>query len=128
MLQALQIRVTRLYVQRMQRFRRLQKLFSANLLLVNTGTCCGLYMLGDLCQQRLERKERIDWMRTGRMAVLGFCLGPVNHYWYRVLDGFLPRSTGRVVAQKVLLDQTVMAPLCCSLFYIGKVQIKFLAH
>ena len=125
MLQALQIRVTRLYVQRMQRLRHLQKLFSANLLLVNTGTCCGLYVVGDLCQQRLEGKQNINWMRTGRMAVLGFCIGPVNHHFYRVLDKFLPGSTGRVVAQKVLWDQAIMAPLCTSLFYIGKVQMEY---
>lgn len=121
MLQSLQVQATRLLARRMQQLRHWKRLFSANLLLVNTGTCCTLYAVGDLCQQRIERKEKFDWVRTGRMAVLGFCLGPVNHCWYRALDKFLPGNTSRIVAQKVLLDQLVMAPLCCSLFYIGEI-------
>ena len=120
MLQALQLQVVRLYARRMQQVRHWKRLFSANLLLVNTGTCCTLYVVGDLCQQRIERKEKVDWVRTARMAVLGFCLGPINHYWYLTLDKFLPGNAGRTVAQKVLCDQLMMAPLCCSVFYIGE--------
>ena len=94
--------------------------------MVNTGTCCVLYAVGDVCQQRIEGRERHDWVRTSRMAVLGFLLGPVNHGWYTVLDKFLPAATMSVVSKKVLLDQLLMAPFCSSFFYIGKLCIQFL--
>lgn len=99
---------------------------SRSLLMVNTGTSCLLYAVGDVCQQRIEGRERHDWVRTSRMAVLGFFLGPVNHAWYTVLDKFLPAATIGVVAKKVLLDQLLMAPFCSSFFYIGTSCIRFL--
>ena len=110
---------------RMQQLRHMKRVFSANLLLANTGTCCVLYTVGDLCQQKIEGREKVDWARTARMAILGFCLGPVNHYWYQSLDRFLPGTTIRLVAQKVLWDQTVMAPFCSSVFYIGEESCDF---
>ena len=54
------------------------------------------------------------------MAVLGFCIGPVNHYWYVMLDRFLPGTLSRTVAKKLLLDQLIMAPICCTTFYVGR--------
>lgn len=54
------------------------------------------------------------------MAILGFCLGPVNHYWYVALDRMLPGRTALTVGKKVMADQLVMAPVCSSVFYIGK--------
>ncbi len=95
-------------------------MLSKRLLLVNTGTCCALYTLGDLLQQRIEGCEKLDWRRTGRMATLGLCMGPLNHSWYFVLDKMVLGTGARVVAKKVLADQLVMAPVCCSVFYIGK--------
>ena len=88
--------------------------------MVNTGTSCVLYAVGDICRQRIEGHERHDWVRTSRMAVLGFLLGPVIHGWYAMLDKFLPGATFGVVAKKVFLDQLFMAPFCSSVFYIGE--------
>ncbi len=93
---------------------------SANLLLVNTGTCCTLYAVGDLIQQRMEGCQRNDWTRTARMAVLGCFMGPLNHYWYVALDRMILGRSLRVVGKKVVADQIVMAPICSSVFYIGK--------
>ena len=93
----------------------------SRLLLVNTGTCCALYALGDVVQQKLTCKEEpIDAARTFRMAVLGACMGPLNHYWYVLLDRLLPGVSARIVLKKVVLDQLAMAPLCCSVFYFGE--------
>ena len=77
-----------------------KRFLSKRLLLVNTGTCCTLYTVGDVIQQHI--------------------VGPLNHYWYLYLDRFLPGATGKIVLKKVLADQIVMAPICCSVFYIGK--------
>ena len=97
-----------------------KRFLSKRLLLVNTGTCCTLYTVGDVIQQHIEGRDNLDWARMGRMATLGFCMGPLNHYWYLYLDRFLPGATGKIVLKKVLADQIVMAPICCSVFYIGK--------
>ena len=103
----------------LQRWRAVKP--SSRLLLVNTGTCCALYTLGDVVQQKMTCKEEpIDAARTFRMAVLGACMGPLNHYWYVLLDRLLPGVSARIVLKKVVLDQLVMAPLCCSVFYFGE--------
>ena len=96
-----------------------KRFLSKRLLLVNTGTCCTLYTVGDVIQQHIEGRDSLDWARMGRMATLGFCMGPLNHYWYLHLDRLLPGATGKIVLKKVLADQMVMAPICCSVFYIG---------
>lgn len=116
----MRLRILRMSVRQLRAWRRATRILSANLLLVNTGTCCGIYVVGDLLQQRIEGREETDWRRTGRMAVLGFLMGPASHYWYRFLDRRLPEVAARTVAKKVLADQIVMAPLCCSGFYTGE--------
>ena len=93
---------------------------SKRLLLVNTATCCTLYAVGDVIRQRMEGRDSLDWARVGRMGTLGLCTGPLNHFWYLYLDRLLPGATVRIVLKKVLADQIVMAPICSSVFYIGK--------
>ena len=89
------------------------------LLLVNTTTCCAISALGDLCQQRISQSGPNDWARTGRMAALGLCMGPVTHYWYLILDGVFPATWGMTVVKKVLADQLIMAPTSYAIFYVG---------
>ena len=89
------------------------------MLLVNTATCCAVSALGDICQQRISRRGPNDWARTGRIAVLGACMGPVTHYWYLLLDMVLPGTRAIVVAKKVLADQLLMAPTNYLIFYVG---------
>ena len=91
------------------------------LFLINIGTACSLYTLGDLLQQKIERKKRIDWKRTVHMATMGLaCLGPLNHNWYIFLDKILPGTTVRIVTKKVLVDMLVMGPVFLVSFYSGK--------
>ena len=91
------------------------------LFLINIGTACSLYTLGDLLQQKIERKKRIDWRRTARMATMGLaCLGPLNHNWYIFLDKILPGTTVRTVTKKVLVDILVMGPVFLVSFYTGR--------
>ena len=54
------------------------------------------------------------------MATLGALVGPVNHGWYKLLDRVWVGVSGNIVFKKVLADQLVMAPICCSVFYIGE--------
>lgn len=89
------------------------------LLLVNTTTCCTVGALGDVCQQRISQSGPNDWARTGRMATLGACMGPVTHYWYLILDAVFPATWGLTIVKKVLADQLVMAPTSYVIFYVG---------
>lgn len=96
-----------------------REFMKSHLLVFNTSTCTALYITGDLIQQRIEGSKTLDWNRTLRMAILGVCMGPLNHGWYRLLDRVLVGTSGRTVFRKVLADQVVMAPICCSFFYVG---------
>ena len=100
--------------------RMYRDLMKNHLLVFNTGTCTVLYVAGDLIQQRIEGSKEVDWNRALRMATLGMCMGPLNHGWYRILDKALVGVTAKVVFKKVLADQLVMAPICCSFFYVGE--------
>ncbi|XP_072041004.1 mpv17-like protein 2 isoform X2 [Amphiura filiformis] len=60
-----------------------------------------------------------DWARTGRMLTIGLLLGPLNHYWYLLLDRVLPGATGRIVAKKVLLDEIIASPIFTTSFFMG---------
>lgn len=111
---------TRLSFRALTMWRVCKEFMRRNLLLVNTGTCTTLYVTGDLIQQQIEGSKELDWKRTARMATLGMFMGPLNHCWYKLLDSVLVGVTGRVVFKKVLADQLVMAPICCSFFYVGK--------
>ena len=111
---------TRLSFRALTMWKVCKEFMRRNLLLVNTGTCTTLYVTGDLIQQQIEGSKELDWKRTARMAILGMCMGPLNHGWYKFLDSVLVGVTGRVVFKKVLADQLVMAPICCSFFYVGK--------
>lgn len=98
-----------------------QKMFSRYLLVTNTAVSGVLDGLGDYMQQRIfERAPTNDWHRTRRMAVMGFILGPFDHFWYKMLDRRLPLKTARVIAVKVLLDELVMGTFTIAAFFTGQ--------
>lgn len=61
--------------------------------------------MGDLMAQKLEKRDSIDWSRSGRMTAWGAMFTPLAHYWYMYLDKFIPGSGAFVVAKKVAADQ-----------------------
>jgi protein Mpv17 len=97
-----------------------RELMKKHILLFNTGTCTTLYVAGDLIQQRIEGSKSVDWDRTLHMATLGLCMGLFQHGWYTQLDRVLVGTSWKIVFKKVLADQLVMAPICCSVFYLGE--------
>lgn len=102
--------------------RLMHNLFGRYLAVTNTATSVGLFALGDLLQQvAIERQETIDWKRTGRMTAMGLLIGPLNHYWYRLLDTRWPGKTHRMVLSKVLMDEVVYAPVGTCIFYLGNI-------
>jgi protein Mpv17 len=105
-----------------------QKLYGKHLLATNTLTCGALLGVGDCVVQWMnigyEKQEKgntlkYDFARTGRMVMIGFVLGPFNHYWYSFLDKILKGNSGKVVLKKIACDQMVAGPFFCTSFLLG---------
>ncbi|XP_073707711.1 mpv17-like protein [Garra rufa] len=79
-----------------------------------------LFAGGDFVHQCFSRKERVDWTHTRNVAVVAFGFhGNFNFFWMRFLERRFPGNALRTVLRKLLLDQTVAAPLAISAFYTG---------
>lgn len=113
-----------------------QKLFSPKLLLLtNTALTASLSVTGDIFQQFYQantKQKNVTWdsTRTKFMACTGLIIGPFIHYWYILLDRWLPGRALRVLCKKVLLDQLVCSPVYVSLFMLslGLMEKKSLAE
>ena len=97
--------------------------FRKHLLLTNTVSSGGFFLLGDAIQQRREMTQnpgrKFDFKRTFRLGVVGLTQGPPHHYWYIYLDKFLPGKSYGVVIKKILADQIFAAPFFAITFIIG---------
>jgi len=60
-----------------------------------------------------------DYMRTRNMTVVGLLQGPFHHWFYTVLDRFLPGRNAKSVLKKTLLDQSIASPTCLAIFFVG---------
>ncbi|XP_043086805.1 mpv17-like protein isoform X2 [Puntigrus tetrazona] len=79
-----------------------------------------LFAGGDFVHQLFSRKERVDWTHTRNVAVVAFGFhGNFNFFWMRFLERRFPGNAQRSVLRKLLLDQTLAAPLAISAFYTG---------
>ena len=80
-----------------------------------------LVATGDvLAQQVIQRKKLKDhnFYRTGKFFIIGSCfVTPVLRTWYSILDRFVRGSGGVVAMKKVLLDQTIFAPVFIASFF-----------
>jgi len=68
-----------------------------------------------------EPTFQYDWQRTVRLATFGAAVaGPMGHAWFTLLDKCIMPHASRsfsAVALKMVLDQALMAPFGCALFY-----------
>ena len=95
-------------------------LFTKYLLTTNIVVGAGIDFYGDVLAQKLvEKAERTNWSRTGRMICVSTVLTVPNHYWYISLDRWFPSRTGRYLTLKVLLDVFVAGPVFLAAFYVG---------
>jgi len=98
-----------------------QKLYTAPYLtqMVTNGP---LWAIGDLSAQWLEnvrrnKKQPIDWKRTARFTVYGFCVaGPLFAWWYgyierRFMHLRLKGEWTKYLAAKIGADQVRLHPL-----------------
>ena len=50
---------------------------------------------------------------------MGAFIGAIDTFWYTRLDEAIPGADGSSVVKKVLLDQIIWSPVCCSTFFFG---------
>jgi len=110
-----------------------KKIFERHLLAVNIGLSFGLSGLGDLIEQKLEKKQdqlkkpQVNWTRTLHMSTsFGLTSGFLCHFWYNYLDKALPGRGIRVVVQKIAWDQVLFSPICITacLVVAGRLEDK----
>ncbi|KAK6629167.1 hypothetical protein RUM43_002984 [Polyplax serrata] len=103
----------------------LGKIFGKYLFLTNTLSSGLLMCAGDLIQQEIEHvrydkhKNSFDWRRNLHMGIVGTLLGPFAHFFYQVLDKFIPGNKLTSIAKKIVLDQTIASPVCILIFFFG---------
>ena len=101
-----------------------RQLFSKrSLLYTNIAISVGLSVAGDMLQQNYQiNKNKMDsWnkKRTTHMAITGFLIGPLVHYWYLYLDKWYPGRSVSVLAKKLLLDQMLCSPIYICTFLVA---------
>jgi len=97
---------------------KIKTLFERHLLLANIGVSFALSGLGDLIEQRLEKRQnplkkpQINWSRTLHMSTsFGLTSGFLCHHWYNYLDRVLPGSGIKIVLKKIVFDQVLFSPV-----------------
>ena len=98
----------------------LKKTFGNHLFLTNVGISFGLSGVGDLIEQKIEKRQQtqqtsgnlvkkvssVNWSRTLHMSTaFGLTSGFLCHFWYNYLDKVLPGRGVRVIVQKIAWDQ-----------------------
>lgn len=76
------------------------------------------WALGDLLAQIFISGGPFDMKRFITLSAFGFLYhGPSGHYFYNWLDKQIPGTSGKVVALKVLIDQTLWCPIFMTVFF-----------
>lgn len=101
-------------------------LFRKHLLVTNATFSMAMGIAGDLVQQHYEiltgQENKWNCIRTFHMASAGLSTGVLSHYWYILVDVFIPGSSLKCVIKKVLYDQIFFSPV--NLFvYFGTVAV-----
>ncbi|GFQ81677.1 mpv17-like protein 2 [Trichonephila clavata] len=96
-------------------------LFRKHLLLTNATFSMAMGVAGDLVQQHYEiltdREDSWKPVRTSHMGAAGLTTGVLSHYWYIMIDIFIPGSSLRCVVKKVLYDQIVFSPVNLTVYF-----------
>lgn len=83
-----------------------------------------LSALGNLLSQTLEARKKakngneIDPAAAARFAIYGLCItGPVSHYFYQLMEVWMPSTDPYCIVKRLLLDRLFFAPAFLLLFY-----------
>lgn len=91
-------------------------------ILTKAVTSLSLFALGDIFAQLLEKKGQFDKLRTFRIALYALIfVGPVSHYWYRLLDNIVEKRikifSREAIFLKIAFDQFLYTPPMTVVFF-----------
>lgn len=62
-----------------------------------------------------------DWWRTGTLSSVGLLYsGPVNHFWFLLLERMVTFTGPRAVVAKMALDQLFFLPVCIGGYFVSR--------
>ncbi|KAM4616498.1 peroxisomal membrane protein 2 [Polymixia lowei] len=122
--ESLPIRDSSIHVRLLQQYLMLLKKYP---ILTKSVTSAILTALGNLLSQILEANKKvkdgnpvkeIDTAGTTRYAIYGlFVTGPVSHYFYQLMEVWMPSTDPYCIVKRLLLDRLIFAPGFLLLFY-----------
>ncbi|XP_071369721.1 peroxisomal membrane protein 2 [Centroberyx affinis] len=122
--ESLPIRDSSIHVRLLQQYLVLLKKYP---ILTKSVTSAILSALGNLLSQILEAKHKakngapvkeIDTAGATRYAIYGlFITGPVSHYFYQLMEVWMPSTDPYCIVKRLLLDRLVFAPGFLLIFY-----------
>ena len=88
-----------------------------NFALVFSGV---LSATGDVITQQIVEQKGLshDFCRTVRMGLVGLIIAPVICTWYLILDTIVPGTAKAAGFKKMLLDQSLFAPIIICFFFV----------
>ncbi|KAF7661983.1 hypothetical protein LDENG_00248630 [Lucifuga dentata] len=122
--QSLPVRDAPVHLRLLQQYLVLLKKYP---ILTKSVTSGILSALGNLLTQILEAKQKakhgapvkeIDTAGTARYAIYGFLItGPVSHFFYQLMEAWIPSTDSYCIVKRLLLDRLIFAPSFLLLFF-----------
>lgn len=122
--QSLPVRDARQQYRLLQQYLLLLKKYPILTKAVTSGI---LSALGNLLSQTLEARKKaqsgaqsreVDAAAAARYAVYGlFITGPVSHYFYQLMEVWMPTTDPYCIVKRLMLDRLIFAPGFLLLFY-----------
>jgi len=67
--------------------------------------------------QEVVLKSNFDPQRTLRMIGVALIQAPQTHYYFKILEYFLPGKSTKIVLGKLAFDQLIYAPFGIAMFF-----------
>ncbi|XP_068461158.1 peroxisomal membrane protein 2 [Clinocottus analis] len=122
--QSLPVRDAAIHVRLLQQYLVLLKKYP---ILTKSVTSGILTALGNLLSQILEAKKKanngavvsqVDPAGAARYAIYGLVItGPLSHYFYQLMEMWMPSTDPLCIVKRLLLDRLVFAPGFLLIFY-----------
>ncbi|XP_072916611.1 mpv17-like protein isoform X2 [Hemitrygon akajei] len=79
-----------------------------------------VFAAGDLAQQNLSKKEKVDFKQTRNVTTLALTFhGHFIYLWMKTIESVFPGATAGIILRKLACDQLIGTPTGISAFYIG---------
>ncbi|XP_059835353.1 bMERB domain-containing protein 1 isoform X3 [Hypanus sabinus] len=87
-----------------------------------------VFAAGDLAQQNLSKKEKVDFKQTRNVTTLALTFhGHFIYLWMKTIESVFPGATAGIILRKLACDQLIGTPTGISAFYIDQLDIISMA-